>query len=119
MRLFDMDGAIKDENNERELGLNYLFQQIEQDLSNLPLQPNSGEDATVGAFTFIEKLTESLQAEFDESIGQNDSNKKQFIRSLTKVFAILLNIRVDNVEKIKKIIKLPISTVFKLWPGRN
>ena len=87
MSLFDKDWGIKDKSNDVELDLNYLFQQIEQDLSNVLLEPNSGEDATDGAFTFIEKLTKSLQAEFDGYIGQSDSDKKRFITSLTKMTA--------------------------------
>ena len=70
--LFDIEGRSQDENNEIELDLNFLFQQIEQDLSDLLLEPKSGEDTTDGTFTFIENLTE---AEFDESVGQSHLRK--------------------------------------------
>ena len=117
--LFDIKWRSQDKNNEIELDLNFLFQQIEQDFTELLLEPKSGEDVTDGTFTFIENLTENLQVEFDESVGQSDSDKRQFIKSFTKIFAILLNTMVDSIDKIKKIIKQAISTVFKIWPGRN
>ena len=117
--LFDIEWRSQDKNNEIELDLNFSFQQIEQDFTELLLEPKSGEDVTDGTFTFIENLTENLQVEFHESVGQSDSDKRQFIKSFTKIFAILLNTMVDSIDKIKKIIKQAISTVFKIWPGRN
>ena len=117
--LFDIKWRSQNKNNEIELDLNFLFQQTEQDFSELLLEPKSGEGVTDGTFTFIENLTENLQVEFDESVGQSDSDKRQFIKSFTKIFAILLNTMVDSIDKIKKIIKQAISTVFKIWPGRN
>ena len=119
MDLFEIDWAVQDKNNEIELDLNFLFQEIEQELSNLLSEPKSGEDATDGAFAFIENLTNHLQAEFYKPIGDCDSDKKQFIKSLTTIFAILLNTKVGSVDKIEKIIKVAISTVVKIWPGGN
>ena len=49
--------------------------------------------------TFIENFANNLQAEFDETIG-SDSEKKLFITSLTRIFAILLSTRADTAEKI-------------------
>ena len=100
--LFDIEWRSQDKNNEIELDLNFSFQQIEQDFTELLLEPKSGEDVTDGTFTFIENLTENLQVEFHESVGQSDSDKRQFIKSFTKTFAILLNTRVDSIDKIKK-----------------
>ena len=48
--------------------------------------------------TFIENFANNLQAEFDETIG-SDSEKKLFITSLTRIFAILLSTRADTAEK--------------------
>ena len=65
------------------------------------LEPKGGEDATDSAFTFIENLTNHQQAEFYETVDAGDSDKKQFISSLTIIFAILLNTKVHS-DKIKK-----------------
>ena len=58
-------------------------------------------DSTDGAFSFIENMTNKLQTEFDETIGK-DGGEKQFIKSLTETFIILLNTKVDSVDKITK-----------------
>ena len=101
MNLFEMEQAVQDKNNETELDLNFLFQEIEQELSDLLLEPKGGEDATDSAFTFIENLTNHQQAEFYETVDAGDSDKKQFLSSLTRIFAILLNTKVHS-DKIKK-----------------
>ena len=119
MNLFEREWAVPDKNNETKLDLNFLFQETEQELSDLVLEPKGGEDATDGAFAFIENLTNHQQAEFYETVGTGDSDKKQFISSLTRIFAILLNTIVHSVDKIKKKIKVAISTVVKIWPGQN
>ena len=80
---------------------NFLFQETEQELSDLLLEPKGGEDATDSAFAFIENLTNHQQAEFYETVDAGDSDKKQFISSLTRIFAILLNTKVHS-NKIKK-----------------
>ena len=46
-------------------------------------------------------MTNKLQTEFDETIGK-DGGEKQFIKSLTETFIILLNTKVDSVDKITK-----------------
>ena len=95
-----------------------LFQDIEQELSeNLSKQANDG-NSTDGPLNFIENLTGNLQAEFDETLGE-DGNKKLFLRSLTKIFAIRLSTRDDSVEKIKNIIKIALKTVIWLWQGQK
>ena len=100
-----------------------LFQEIERELSEYLKKKEKSEeksegDSTDGAFSFIENLTNKLQTGFDETIG-GDGEKRQFIRSLTRIFAILLNTKVDSVDKLKKIIKIAINTVVKLWSEQN
>ena len=46
-------------------------------------------------------MTNKLQTEFDETIGK-DGGEKQFIKSLIETFIILLNTKVDSVDKITK-----------------
>ena len=59
-----------------------------------------------------------MQEEFDGTIG-GDGERKHFIRSLSKIFIILLNTKVDSVDKIKKILKIVVNIVTKLWSGQN
>ena len=45
-------------------------------------------------------MTSRLQEGYDEIIG-NNTNEKCFIRSLTRIFALLLHTKVDTINKIK------------------
>ena len=44
---------------------------------------------------------------------------KHFIRALTRMFVLLLNTKGNKVEKINKILKIPIKIVIKIWQGQN
>ena len=90
-----------------------LFKEIEQELSKNLFKTEGEKDSTDGP-----NLTNNLQTEFDETLGEN-AEKKLFLRSLTKIFAILLSTRADNVDKIKNIIKIAVKTVIRLWQGQN
>ena len=67
-----------------------------------------------GILDFLMTLSDSLQEEFDELIS-SDSDKKRFLRALSRIFALLLNTKVDKTEKIKIIIKIAIETTIKIW----
>ena len=71
-------------------------------------------DLTDRVFNFLENLMDRLQEDFDEIIGE-DNNKKRFIKSGTRIFALLLNTKVDTVNKIKRILKIAIKTMLKIW----
>ena len=43
------------------------------------------------------------------------SNSKIFL----KIFALLLNTKVNTAEKIKKIIKIALETAIKIWSGQK
>ena len=118
IELFEMEWNKINEKSDLNINFLSLFQEIENELSKKLLQERGEVDSTDGAFTFIENLTENLQAEFDETIGV-DSDKKQFIRSLTRIFTTLLNARADSVDKIKTILKIVVRLVVRLWSGRN
>ena len=116
--LFAMERGTINQKNETEIDASFMFQEIERELSEYLLEEKSEGDATDGAFSFIENLTNKLPTEFDETIGR-DGEKRQFIRSLTRIFAILLNTKVDSVDKLKNIIKIALNTVVKLWSEQN
>ena len=71
-------------------------------------------DLTDRVFNFLENLMDRLQEDFDEIIGE-DNDKKRFIKSGTRIFALLLNTKVDTVNKIKRILKIAIKTMLKIW----
>ena len=115
---FEMEWGTINQKNEIEIDTCLCSKKLERELSEHLLEEKSESDSTDGAFGFIENLTNKLQTGFDETIG-GDSEKKQFIRSLTRIFAMLLNTKVDSVDKLKKIIKIAINTVVKLWSEQN
>ena len=47
-----------------------------------------------------------------ENFVENEDLKK-FLHVLTKVFTLMLNVKVDNIDKIIKIVKLAISSILK------
>ena len=65
-------------------------------------------------FDFLCQLSDSVQEEFDELLA-GDSDKKRFVRTLSRIFPLLLNKKVDTAEKIKCIIKIAIETTLKIW----
>ena len=45
-----------------------------------------------------------------EELLSSDSDKKRFLKTMSKIFALLLNTKVDTTEKIKRIFKIAIET---------
>ena len=74
-------------------------------------------DETDGALDFIKNIVDNVRSEFDGLI--EDGNRKKFLNVLTKIFSILLSVKVDSAEKIIKIVKLSISTALKAWSDEN
>ena len=73
---------------------------------------NNDMDLTEGIFDFLSHISNSVQEEFDKLLSR-DSNK--FVKAVSKIFALLLNTKVDTAEKIKRIIKITIETTLKIW----
>ena len=57
-------------------------------------------------------LNAKVQEEFNELID-GESDKKQFESSLTRIFVLLLNTKVETADKIKKILKIAVETTLK------
>ena len=107
------------ENNNEKLPL-ALFQDIEIELREmLFLEDEDSEsgDETDGPVQFIKNIVERVKKEFDEIVV--DEDKKTFLSILTKIFATLLSVNADNIEKIISLIKISLSTVVKTWSERN
>ena len=107
-----------EEKEEIEIDAPFLFQEMEKELKEFLLEQQVEGDSTDGAFDLLDNLTNKIQEDFDKIIGE-DTDKESFIKSLTRIFALLLNTKVDNVDKIKRMLKIAINTTLKIWSGRN
>ena len=87
-------------------------------LKNTYWKKSENADSTDRVFDFLEGLSKHIQDQFDKIISK-DTDKKQFIKALTCMFALLLNTKVDTTDKIKKILKIAIKTTFKIWQEQN
>ena len=85
-----------------EINCTELLEKINELETFLSLEINEA-DSIDGIFDFLKDLSDSVQEEFEELIAGN-SNKKHFVRELSRIFVLLLNTKVDTPEKIKRII---------------
>lgn len=60
---------------------------------------NKDLDSTDRILDTIHDIADSVQQEFEELIG-TDSNKKTFVRNLSKIFTILLNTNYNTAKKV-------------------
>ena len=67
------------------------------------MEKSINTDSTDGVFDFVETFSNQVRDNFDELIGQ-DTDKKRFIEALTRIFALLLNTKVDTADKINGIL---------------
>ena len=75
-----------------------IFEEISRELEQLLLRENDNADSKDSVFEFLAEMSNQVQEEFDELLGE-DTDKKRFLKSLLKVFALLLNTEVNTAEK--------------------
>ena len=73
--LFDMEWFLEDEKKETQIDATFLFQELERELGEYLLDQQLEWDSTDGAISFIENLTNRIQDEFDETIGEDGEEK--------------------------------------------
>ena len=95
-----------------------IFEGIRKELEGYLLEQSDDTDSTDGVLDFLAALSDKIWEEFEELLD-GDSDKKRFLMVLTRIFALLLNTKVDMPEKIKKILKIAIETTVKLWSRQN
>ena len=95
-----------------------ILEEITSKLEEHLREESADGDATDGVFDAIKALNSKVREEFEDLLEGND-DKKRFLKSLSKIFALLLNIKVSTTDKIKKIIRLAIETTIKIWSGQN
>ena len=91
-----------------------IFEQINKELEEYLLEKGIDTDSKDIVFDFLKTLSNRVQEDFDELIGE-DTDKKRFIKALTSIFALLLNTKVDTTDKIKRILKTAVETTLKIW----
>ena len=74
---------------------------------------SDNDDLTDGIVEALSAISEQIQEEFDELLG-GDTDKKLFLKSLSKIFALLLNTKVTTAEKVEKIIKIALETTVRI-----
>ena len=111
--LFEL-GQIEVENTSIDAAL--IFEEIHKEIEDYLAGQGNDADSTDGVFDFSENLTSRLQEDFDELIGE-DSDKKCFVKALTRIFALLLNTKVDTADKTKRILRIAVETTLKIWQG--
>ena len=113
--LFDIEFTeLKTENSKLPT---YLFEVIKSELTNIIIDESSPEEETDGAFELIRNIVDNVRSEIENFVENEDL--KKFLYVLTKVFTLLLNIKVDNTEKMINIVKLAISSILKKWSEPN
>ena len=90
-----------------------LFEEINKKFLNFLAEENYDSYGTNGASDFLSWISESVEKEFDELLNI-DSDKKRFIKALSKIFVLWLNTNIVTVEKIRRIIKIAIETTLKI-----
>ena len=92
----------------------YIFEEIESELTGIIIDENSAEEETDGA---LRNIVENIRNEIDGFVENRDL--KKFLFTLTKIFTILLNVKVDNSEKIIRVVEITISSIVKRWSELN
>ena len=81
---------------------------------------NNGEfsdDETGEPIDFIRQIVDRVREEFDEVVEEGE--RKNFIHLFTKILAVVLSVKADDIEKIVNLVKLTISKVLKIRSERN
>ena len=101
--LFDFPQTKADSNTDNRL----IFEEVSRELEEFLLRENNNADSTDHVFEFLAEISNQVQEEFDELLGQ-DTEKKQFLKSLSKIFALPINTK----DSTSSIVLEGIRTVF-------
>lgn len=92
-----------------------VFEEITRELEAYLVRESSDQDSTDGVSDHFSSIFDAVQEEFE--LIRGDDDKKRFLQALSRIFALLLNTKVDTAEKIKIILKIAIETTLKVWSG--
>ena len=91
-----------------------IFEKITKELEAYLSRESNDKDSTDGIFDPLSSISDSVPEELDELIS-GDTDKKRFLWALSRIFALLLNTKVDTAEKIKRVLKIAIGMTIKIW----
>ena len=90
------------------------FEEISAELNDALFNfENEYSDDTDSTIDFIKKIVGEIKKEFDPAVKNEEKN--QFLTILTKIFATLLTVKDDKIERIVRLIKISILSVVKAW----
>ena len=89
----------------------FVFDEAEEELTKLFIL-DGGEEID-GALNLVAHIVDKVRRQIEKKdFGES---LKQFLTTLTKIFTLLLNIKVDTAEKIVKIVELLNWLIAKKW----
>ena len=89
----------------------FVFEEAEEELTKLFIL-DGGEEID-GALNLVAHIVDKVRRQIEKKdFGES---LKQFLTALTKIFTLLLNIKVDTAEKIVKIVELLNWLIAKKW----
>ena len=89
----------------------FVFEEAEEELTKLFIL--DGGDEIDGALNLVAHIVDKVRRQIEKKdFGES---LKQFLTTLTKIFTLLLNIKVDTAEKIVKIVELLNWLIAKKW----
>ena len=96
-----------------------IFEEVLSELEEFLLRENDNADSTDDVFEFLAKISNQIQREFLTNWSAKIPTKNASLKSLSKIFGLLLNTKVNTAEKIKKLIKIALETTVKIWSGQK
>ena len=89
----------------------FVFEEAEEELTKLFIL-DGGEEID-GALNLVAHIVDKVRRQIEKKdFGES---LRQFLTTLTKIFTLLLNIKVDTAEKIVKIVELLNWLIAKKW----
>ena len=82
-------------------------------------QEVKGSDSTDGIGDTFKGIIRSIEEDLENLTSEIVSDRKIFLKSLTKLISILVIGKYISLEKIKKIVKIAIARAIKLWPEQK
>ena len=116
--LFDMELEWGEEKKEVEINAPSLFKEMKKELKEFLLGQQFEGDSTEGAFDLLGNLKKDYKKILMKLLEETPK-KKSMIRSLMRILTLLLNTKVDSVNKIKRILKIAINMTLRLWSGQK
>ena len=75
-----------------------ILEEITSNLEKYLKEESDDKDTTDGILDVITGLSETVTGEFEDLL-EGDDDKKRFLKSLSKIFALLLNTKVGTADK--------------------